>query len=135
MRTLSGFFYVWSMVMKRDMDLIREVLLAIESKDGSFDAINLEIEHYDSKQISYHIHILSQAGFVESKSICTQGNEYNCLVYNLTFAGHEYLDSMRSPIIWLRGKHISKKTGAGLNVETFRALSAQAIKEYLEQRK
>ena len=50
--------------MKRDMDLVRKILLEIEEQYVSSSIIDLKIEGYDSETIAYHCKILYEAGYV-----------------------------------------------------------------------
>jgi Hypothetical protein (DUF2513) len=50
--------------MKRDMELIRELMLAIESRDGD-DNTDLEPTGYDESQIDYHLELLIEAQLAE----------------------------------------------------------------------
>jgi hypothetical protein len=47
--------------MKRDMDLIREMLLAIEAHPSGFAPIKIDIEGYTQEQISYQATLLGEA--------------------------------------------------------------------------
>ena len=44
--------------MKRDMDLVRKILLEIEKQYKSTAIINLKIESYDMETVAYHCKIL-----------------------------------------------------------------------------
>jgi hypothetical protein len=50
--------------MKRDMELIRKILFAIEGYDD-YPIYNLEIDGYGSREISYHCSILFDARMVD----------------------------------------------------------------------
>ena len=49
--------------MKRDMDLIREILLAIEASEVTQGAIHLKLSGRSEDLVNYQIKMLSQAGF------------------------------------------------------------------------
>jgi Hypothetical protein (DUF2513) len=44
--------------MKRDMELIRELMLAIESQDSYFNHESVKAIGYDEPQIDYHLELL-----------------------------------------------------------------------------
>lgn len=50
--------------MKRDMDLVREILLEIEKSYVSTAIRDLQIDGYDKETIAYHCKILHEAGLV-----------------------------------------------------------------------
>ena len=47
--------------MKRDLELIRQLMLAIELKGDDFDAESIEIDGYDPSQINYHLQLLVES--------------------------------------------------------------------------
>lgn len=53
--------------MKRDMNLVREILLALEEDLSGFAPEDMEIKGYTDEQIGYHILLLIEAGFIEAK--------------------------------------------------------------------
>lgn len=113
--------------MKRDMDLIREILLRLE-QHNCLD----ETEGHSAKEIAYHVSLLEGAGLV------TQ-DIYSNLFLNdsmldgirITWAGHEFLDSSRNVSIWEKAKKIAmEKTGA-LSFEVLKAVLVQLGKDAL----
>lgn len=58
--------------MKRDMDLVRLILLEIEkSTEDPRSEIRLQIPNYTFEQISYHVMILHEAGLIEADDLST----------------------------------------------------------------
>ena len=45
-------------IMKRDLELIRQLMLAIELRDTRFSTESIEIDGYDSSQINYHLKLM-----------------------------------------------------------------------------
>ena len=103
--------------MKRDMDLIRAMLLAIESDSSGF-APKIEIPDYTEEQINYHAFLLGEAGLAEVSSTTTNYSKSpEAMVKHLTWAGHEFLDSARDNTIWNQAKDkIGKIGGAAIQV-------------------
>jgi len=94
--------------MRRDMDLIRKVLLAIEDQYIDAPIYNLKVEGYDLELIAYHCKILCEAELI---------SDYKRLfadfgVGSLTWAGHEFLDNIRDDTVW--GKTIETMTNKGI---------------------
>ena len=50
--------------MKRDMDLVRLILLEIEKKYVSTAIFDLNIEGYDMATVAYHCKIMHEAGLL-----------------------------------------------------------------------
>ena len=129
--------------MKRDMSLIRELLLELESMPGnevfSFtqhreawggrnaDA-EVSVEGYTPAQIAYHLSLLKEIGFIESP----EGSPppIGIMFGGLTWAGHAYLDAVRNPDIWRKTKEGAEAAG-GFTVDILRDLAKGFIKTLL----
>lgn len=98
--------------MKRDMDLIRAMLLAIESNPHGF-APKIDIEGYTQEQIGYHALLLGEAGLAKvHERKLEEIKTPEAYVERLTWAGHEFLDSARDKQIWNQAKDVLNKVGA-----------------------
>ena len=97
--------------MKRDMELVRDLLLKIEQLpfDGAFHDVDVEGRSPD--EISYHIMLLHEAGFIEAADLTTLGGV--CWKpLRLTYSGHEFLDAARNDTVWTKAKiAVLKSTG------------------------
>jgi hypothetical protein len=118
--------------MKRDMDLIRELMLRLEAlpvAPGSTlhlapDSREVQVEGYDADQIDYHLLLINGAGFITRSTKPAPSGIY---FRRLTWAGHDFLDSVRSPDVWDRTKQAASAAG-GFTVD----LLVLAAKTYLE---
>jgi len=108
--------------MKRDMELIRKILLYLEEKQdvSNWDAV--VIEKYDPKVISYHIKLLYQAGLIEAKPLNTKDSYGMWLAKGLTWDGHEFLDSVKNDTVWEKVKEGIKSKGLELGQVSFSVL-------------
>lgn len=94
--------------MKRDMELIRLLLLEQEE-----DAKPAELSKYDERLQVYHVALLIDAGLVIGDLLPdSDGNPRGAAVIRLTWAGHEFLDTIRDPSIWQSAKDKVLKPGA-----------------------
>jgi len=91
--------------MKRDIDLVRKILLAIEMKEEPTGWIIPEIEGYSEEEIFYHIKILAEADFLDARNLGGRGG-FEWAAINLTWEGHEFLDASRNETIWKKTKSI-----------------------------
>ena len=100
--------------MKRDMDLIREILLAIEAHpESDADELNLSFPDYSEDEVSYHCRLLLDAGFIDGKSIGEDGEPDEWMIKGLTWSGHEFLEASRDDSRWNKAKKIIwEKTGS-----------------------
>ena len=64
------------MEMKRDMDLIRTILLYLGFSNQKSQWNPVEIEGYTRAEISYHIKLLDRAGLVEAKDFGSKEDDF-----------------------------------------------------------
>lgn len=98
--------------MKRDMDLVREILLALEeTTDGYRHPDTIAIDRQTTAETSLHLVILEDAGFVSrplSSTGAVQGlgsaAKQRLSSYRLMWQGHEFLTTVRDPEIWRKSE-------------------------------
>lgn len=100
--------------MKRDADLVREILLQIEASSSDDDLSELGIEGYSSEQVSYHLSILHEAGLIAAIDNSSYGEGEAWIPTRLTWHGHEFLDAARDEERWSTVKGAMSKTGGML---------------------
>jgi len=116
--------------MKRDMDLIREILLAIESDVHGF-APKIELHGYTQEQINYHAFLLGEAGLLKVADVTSMGSESpEAIIIRLTWSGHEFLDSARDNQRWNQAKDVINKIG-GASIQIWVTLLTDLIKKNL----
>ena len=76
--------------MKRNLDLIRELVLYVE-QDNSWpeDIQNIEIKGYSEKEITYNLFLMWEAELIEAIDCSTHAGPH-IAVLRLTWAGHEF---------------------------------------------
>ncbi len=117
--------------MKRDMDLIRDILLAIESNPSGF-APKIEVSNYTQEEINYHAFLLGEAGLAEVADITVEGGKSpEAIVIRLTWAGHEFLDSARENQTWNQAKDLINRVG-GASLQIWLILLTELIKKKLD---
>lgn len=105
--------------MKRDMDLIREILIMIEEYNGPSNRFWITLDGHSDEQVKYHAVLLKEAGLIEADIMKTfQGSEIR--ISRLTWAGHEFLDATRSSKVWEGAKAFALKTTGTVTVETIK---------------
>ena len=98
--------------MKRDQDLLREILFAIEDRyiAGDNKIFCLAIDGYDMKVVAEHCQLLFQQGLVNSYNNTIGGDT---IIYftvgNLTSDGYDYLELIRDQTVWEKTKNIVKE--------------------------
>ena len=46
--------------MQRNLDLVRDILLFVESKSATVDYFSVQIDGYGEREINYHVYLLMQ---------------------------------------------------------------------------
>lgn len=114
--------------MKRNMELIREILLAVERHSDGFAPREIKIEGYSEDVIGYHCHLIGEAGLagvVDKTHLGSRSPEAE--IGRLTWAGHEFLDASRDPTTWETAKRTLRDTGRDLGNVTLAVLQALLI--------
>jgi hypothetical protein len=101
--------------MKRDMNLVREILLWAENQEHGYVDTNPSIEGYTEEQIGYHVYLMYQAGLVNASDTTSMGDKSpNALLLALSWLGHEFLDAAKDETIWSKAKNTILKPTAGV---------------------
>ena len=124
--------------MKRDMDLIRELLLHLEAipmpTDGETAIFpnddRIAVPGHDPAQVDYHLGLLRSAHFLdESHARPASGINFR----GLTWQGHDFLDSVRDPKIWAKTKDGALAAG-GFTVDLLKDLAKGLVEKQIEER-
>ena len=116
--------------MKRDMDLVRKILIKME-KDWGYEYLEssisereIKIEGYSDSAVHYHLRIMIEAGLITC--IFPEGDSDVLSTYikyppeMITWEGQEFLEAIREEETWKKIKKELKKE--------FKNLSFAAIK-------
>lgn len=121
--------------MKRNLDLIREILFYIEEVPsdppyGSLSTGFLEnFKSYSNSELMEHLDLAIKAGLIEGKVNFGTGPTYSCSVRRLTNSGHDYLEAVRSDNIWNKVKTKVEQVGGMTIATTWRIAEAMVKKE------
>jgi hypothetical protein len=104
--------------MKRDLDLVRELLLALEDMPANFAqpvplAVGqgpLAIVGRSNDEIAYHIRIMTQGDLIAMGGISDDGVTIE-KYHGFRWAGHEFLDDVRDPKAWEAAKSGARQAG------------------------
>ena len=121
--------------MKRDMDLLRTILLQIEENDQGFGGdVEIELQGVEEQVIAEHLRLLLEAGLIDGEGIPDDTYDFDRVApTRLTWKGHDFVDSVRDQEIWRKTKEgaISAK---GFTLELLQDLAKGSIKKQLEDR-
>ena len=99
--------------MKRDLDLVRCILISVEKADGPIGDVMLAKCCEDIGRLAFHIELMQAHGLLTaSGERDAYGDPLSLEVGGLTWEGYDYLDAIRSPQVWNKAKDaISKAVG------------------------
>jgi hypothetical protein len=131
--------------MKRNLDLCREILQALEAHAERWHEDKPEVDGRPQKEVAYHVDLLCEAGLVwsefrEAQSLCADAEMAEKIShhmyqnrdrYRLTWAGHEFLDAARDDTRWNSAKRNVIDNTGGLAFEFVKAVLMQKSKELL----
>lgn len=118
--------------MKRDIDLIRKLLLYLEEKPDDKIVKDLELEGFSKDKIQYHFILMDQAGLIRcERSISSTTSDRVIQVYpfSLTWQGHEFLEVSRNDTFWNKAKGVVKSKSGALSVDVVKALLIAMAKD------
>ncbi|MBN2684956.1 MAG: DUF2513 domain-containing protein [Pontiellaceae bacterium] len=98
--------------MRRDMDLIRDIMFKIEeSENNLYEPFHVFIDGVDDETVSYHVWLLDDAGLILAENATTCSG-YEIDAKCLTWKGHEFLQSIRDDTVWNKAKEKVLKPAA-----------------------
>ncbi|MFR0883261.1 MAG: DUF2513 domain-containing protein [Christensenellales bacterium] len=114
--------------MKRDMELVRLILLKIEEEYRSTAIYDLKIDGYDMETTAYHCKILHEAGLISDYgSQYADGQIWSFGVGCLTWEGNDFLDKIRDNSQWKKVKDTITQKGLPLIIETIKTISTAFV--------
>jgi hypothetical protein len=88
--------------MKRDMDLVRKILLALEGNEHVYQHEQLKIEGYSPDQVGFHMFLMMEAKLITGTEISTMDSKSpEVLPGSITWEGYEFLDNARVEKNWI----------------------------------
>lgn len=118
--------------MNRDMDLVRQILLAAESYEGGYVDGNPSIDGYSEDQIGYHVYLMEQAGLVEAVD-SSEGDSASpsAILLCIKWKGHDFLDAAKSNSVWSQAKEKAKSVGSSLTFDLMKELLVATARSQL----
>lgn len=97
--------------MKRDMDLVRTILLEMEKQPLQGPDEQLTIGDFDDETITYHVLLMHEAGLLAAIETQTLDGSVSCIPVRLTWEGHEFLEAIRDLARWGKLKSAMNQLG------------------------
>lgn len=117
--------------MKRNWDTIRRILLAVEQLPDENSQINShELPGIDPVEAAYHMRLLRDAGLIEGGCRKATGPTW-CYATGLTWAGHEFLDRIRTDTAWNRIKATARDKSLDMSFDSLMAVAKWLMEQAL----
>lgn len=127
--------------MRINYDCIRDVLLALEDiieldEKNDLDSSEIIISDlqkvlpdYSIQDITYSLVMLKEADYIHT---CDDGtSNINIVVNGITFEGHKYLDTIRTPAVWEETKKTFREKAIDMTMEGIILVANSIIKSHL----
>lgn len=104
--------------MKLNKDLIRLLLLDLESQESNSSFGSNEIDEFSVRnnvsvdETLYIIDRLIEAGYIKGDIKYASNQPYFYYISTITYLGHEFLDTIRDPKIWIETKKAASTFGS-----------------------
>lgn len=109
--------------MKRDMDLIRTLLMNTEALPDT-NGHPISAEGHGAAEICEHVRLAQEAGLLEARFL---PGSTECAVLRLTWAGHEFVDAARESRIWEKAKEMAMRTAEGVTIVSLKVALAHLM--------
>jgi hypothetical protein len=127
--------------MKRDMDLIRALLIETEERssgkspgDELIDSLTKGnraptsralSDGYDQVLVAEHVRLLIKSGFAEGSVLESGGAIHTWHLARLTWAGHDFLENVRNDDVWNKTKTFVSEKGGAVTMSVLKAIAAK----------
>jgi hypothetical protein len=119
--------------VKRDMELIRKILIQAEETDEETLATTwFGVEGYENAIVAAHVELLKEAGLVDAMIPGSdQAGPQLARIFRLTWSGHDFLDSARNQTVWKKAMSLIKDKVGTASFDLVKLVLLQLAKEHL----
>lgn len=115
--------------MKRDLDLVRLILIEAEKADGRLDMSGFVDEGNSMDCLGFHLEMMDDAGLIDADvGHAMGGHVSNAVVKRITWDGFDYLDVIRSDTVWFKVKKAIADTVGETSLSVAKAACAELAK-------
>jgi hypothetical protein len=104
--------------MKRDMEIIRSILLNVEDDKYQYGE-RVHLDGVSDVVCGHHVALIFDAGLAEGRLLTSSSiGIAGAMIFRLTSAGHDFCDGIRQDTIWNKAREHILKPGAsyGLSI-------------------
>jgi hypothetical protein len=114
--------------VKRNMQLIRMVMLAAEKNKDPYELVDPKFEGHNETEISYHIALLDDAGLLHGQDRSAIG-VFRWSAGALSWIGHEFVEAIRDEAVWKEAMDIAGNSDNGAVFEVLQKALIQVLEK------
>lgn len=116
--------------MKRDMAIIREILLQCEQARSGFDLSSVCTSQDERDLYAYHVQLLDDGEYIIANVKRTAGGHaITVYIERMTWAGTELLESLRNESVFKETMKRLAKTAGAFSVSLIQSIAAEELKK------
>ncbi len=116
--------------MRRDLELLREILLAVEAAEGPFDLTDARLGDHSFPELAHHAELLVEAELLKGEVVYSDssGIPVYVRILRLTWKGHEFLAIARNERSWREALEACPEGPAAVSFEVLCEVLAEATR-------
>lgn len=119
--------------MKRDIDLVRRILVETEKANKCIDIESLVCDKYPLPAIAYHVELMAAHGLLDAKVDKSWGGEATGgIIKGLTWDGCDYLDAIRDERVWSRTKRVVMEAVGDTTLSTIKQAASMVALQLIK---
>ncbi|MEG0376378.1 MAG: DUF2513 domain-containing protein [Raoultibacter sp.] len=111
--------------MKRDMDLVRRILIELSDSRETLSASAFVDDKVDFDTVCYHYQIMDDAGLIKASVMYAGDGYYSGIASSLTWDGNDFLSAIKSDTVWSKVKMRIAKTTGDASLDVIKALAVK----------
>ena len=111
--------------MKRDMNLVRDMLLFIEALPAADEFARFNNSKHSTADIEYHATMLVREGLLTKDRVFFEHDDEGGISFlpdAITFTGHDFLDAARNDTIWNKALDKVGSTTGSVSLDVLKAV-------------
>lgn len=119
--------------MRRDLDLVRDILIQVGEADGPVDYEELG-NGRPAALVAYRCDLMAQRGLLDLGLVRRDsGGDYVTLQVNgLTWDGEDYLAAIADPVVWKKAKAEAAKVGKSVTFEVLKTAAVLIVQQQIK---
>lgn len=119
--------------MKRDLNLMRDILLAIEANEGPM-YLPLKVDPpRPPGEVALQVQLLKDVGYIVAEIFPIRNSlDISGAIIRVTNSGYDYLDTVRDPKVWSQTKSVLEKVGGSAALEVVKDVAAKFMAEMIK---